>query len=58
MPKGVIWVSSRISRPDEMRPGVPPLSPERFCEWYEETHIQEVTALRGVPAAVRWEAGT
>ncbi|KAL5376798.1 hypothetical protein DPSP01_010209 [Paraphaeosphaeria sporulosa] len=58
MPKGIIWVSSRLSHPpvDQAREGVPALTPERFCDWYENTHIQEVTALKGVPAAVRWEA--
>ncbi|KAF2439030.1 hypothetical protein P171DRAFT_340638, partial [Karstenula rhodostoma CBS 690.94] len=58
MPKGIIWVSSRLSYPprDQTRAGIPALTPERFCDWYENTHIQEVTALGGVPGAVRWEA--
>lgn len=60
MSAGIIWVSSRLAHPppDQARAGVPVLTPERFCEWYENTHIQEVTALRGVPGAVRWEAST
>ncbi|KAL1604863.1 hypothetical protein SLS60_004403 [Paraconiothyrium brasiliense] len=56
MPSGIIWVSSRIAHPAQPRHDVEVLTPERFCAWYEETHIQEVTALEGVPGAVRWEA--
>lgn len=32
------------------------LSEERFCEWYEGQHVDEVVALSGVPAAARYEA--
>ncbi|KIW04514.1 uncharacterized protein PV09_04269 [Verruconis gallopava] len=48
-PPGIIWVASRVTQPDK-------LSEERFCEWYEGQHIDEVTALSGVPAAARYEA--
>ncbi|KAF2014638.1 hypothetical protein BU24DRAFT_493198 [Aaosphaeria arxii CBS 175.79] len=50
MPPGVLWVSSRIL------PSAPTLAPQSFCTWYEETHIQEVTSLPGVPRAARYEA--
>ncbi|KAJ4355430.1 uncharacterized protein N0V89_003446 [Didymosphaeria variabile] len=56
MPPGILWVSSRLSPPPQLRLGVDVLTPEKFCNWYEETHIQEVTALPGVPGAMRWEA--
>ncbi|KAH7112893.1 hypothetical protein B0J11DRAFT_399912, partial [Dendryphion nanum] len=46
---GILWVSSRLSSPTT-------LTPEHFCDWYENTHIQEVTALPGVPRAARYEA--
>ncbi|KAF2114145.1 hypothetical protein BDV96DRAFT_469467, partial [Lophiotrema nucula] len=49
MPPGILWVSSRIQNPSI-------LSPEKFCTWYENTHIQEVTALSGVPSAARYQA--
>lgn len=32
MTKGILWVSSRITRPEE-------LSAEKFCEWYENVNI-------------------
>ncbi|KAH7377668.1 hypothetical protein BKA66DRAFT_422017 [Pyrenochaeta sp. MPI-SDFR-AT-0127] len=47
--KGVLWVSSRVVHPAS-------LSVEKFCEWYENTHIQEVLSLAGIPSAVRYEA--
>ncbi|OCK82483.1 hypothetical protein K432DRAFT_293122, partial [Lepidopterella palustris CBS 459.81] len=34
------------------------LTPSIFCNWYENTHIQKVAALSGVPSAVRYEAIT
>jgi hypothetical protein len=46
---GIIWVASRVTQPDK-------LSEERFCEWYEGQHIDEVTSLSGVSAAARYEA--
>ncbi|KAF1999017.1 hypothetical protein P154DRAFT_393219, partial [Amniculicola lignicola CBS 123094] len=49
MPPGLLFVSSRLSSPTT-------LTPDKFCHWYENTHIQEVTALEGVPSAVRYEA--
>ncbi|KAK3213726.1 hypothetical protein GRF29_28g749644 [Pseudopithomyces chartarum] len=56
MTPGVIWVSSRISHLPKPRDDIPALTPEKFCDWYENTHIQEVTALPGVPRAARYEA--
>ena len=56
MTPGVIWVSSRISHLPEPRENVTALTSEKFCDWYENTHIQEVTALPGVPRAARYEA--
>jgi len=47
MPTGILWVASRIKKPT--------LTPEKFCAWYENQHIQEVTALSGVPRAARYE---
>jgi hypothetical protein len=47
MPAGILWVASRIKKPT--------LSHEKFCSWYENVHIQEVTALSGVPRAARYE---
>lgn len=58
MTPGVIWVSSRISHLPKPRDDIPALTPEKFCDWYENTHIQEVTALPGVPRAARYEAST
>ncbi|KAH7065730.1 hypothetical protein BKA63DRAFT_376612, partial [Paraphoma chrysanthemicola] len=49
MAKGILWVSSRVTKPDR-------LSPENFCAWYENTHIQEVLSLPGLPSAARYEA--
>ncbi|KAH4936716.1 hypothetical protein HBI79_070640 [Parastagonospora nodorum] len=49
MTKGILWVSSRITQPDK-------LSPEKFCKWYEDVHIQEVLVLPSLPSAIRWEA--
>lgn len=49
MTKGILWVSSRVTQPSA-------LSPQKFCKWYEDTHIQEVLALPGLPSAIRWEA--
>ena len=46
---GILWVASGIINSKA-------LSPEEFCSWYEEVHIQEVTALSGVPGAARYEA--
>ncbi|KAF2821898.1 hypothetical protein CC86DRAFT_247794, partial [Ophiobolus disseminans] len=51
MAKGVLWVSSRVTQPEK-------LSDDKFCEWYEDTHIPEVLALPGIPSAVRFEALT
>lgn len=48
-PPGIIWVASRVTKPAK-------LSESRFFEWYEGQHIQEVTALPGIPAAARYEA--
>lgn len=47
MPAGILWVASRIKKPT--------LSSDKFCSWYENQHIQEVTALSGVPRAARYE---
>ncbi|KAH7392223.1 hypothetical protein DE146DRAFT_581880, partial [Phaeosphaeria sp. MPI-PUGE-AT-0046c] len=49
MTKGVLWVSSRVTKPDK-------LSAEKFCDWYENIHIQQVLSLAGLPSAVRYEA--
>lgn len=49
MPRGVLWVSSRITQPAA-------LSRDKFTSWYEDQHINEVVALPGVSAAVRYEA--
>ncbi|KAF2681762.1 hypothetical protein K458DRAFT_309076 [Lentithecium fluviatile CBS 122367] len=58
MPPGLLWVSSRIHLPPTLPPSVPRLIPSTFCFWYENTHIQEVTVLSGVPKAARYEAIT
>ncbi|KAF2646315.1 hypothetical protein P280DRAFT_357945, partial [Massarina eburnea CBS 473.64] len=55
MPVGVLWVSSRIADPS--LPSTT-LTPSALCAWYENQHIQEVTALSGVPCAARYEAIT
>lgn len=67
MTKGVLWVSSRVTKPDK-------LSGEKFCDWYEnvtisnlssthllahrrtQIHIQQVLSLAGLPSAIRYEA--
>lgn len=66
MPRGILWVASRVVNPDA-------LSSEKFCDWYEnvskrhnhnllrhsfpsQRHIQEVLSLSGVPSAARYEA--
>ncbi|EDU39835.1 hypothetical protein TUN199_02416 [Pyrenophora tritici-repentis] len=51
MAPGILWVSSRIVNKDK-------LDVEKFCEWYENTHIQEVLILPGFPSALRYEAVT
>ncbi|KAJ4295009.1 hypothetical protein N0V90_007017 [Kalmusia sp. IMI 367209] len=56
MAPGVLWVSSHISPPSQVPSGVDILTSGKFCNWYENTHIQEVTALPGVPRAARYEA--
>lgn len=38
MTKGILWVSSRITRPEE-------LSAEKFCEWYENVNIPPIYLL-------------
>ena len=48
MPSGVLWVASRVKQPG--------LTPEKFCSWYENVHIPEVTALSGVPRASHYES--
>jgi hypothetical protein len=48
MPRGIVFVRSQTL--DEEK-----LPPEKFCDWYENTHIEEVTALSGVTGAVRYE---
>lgn len=58
MAPGVIWVSSRVSHLPNPQTNVDALTPEKFCDWYENIHIQEVTALSGVPRAARYEAST
>ncbi|KAJ9645992.1 hypothetical protein H2201_008248 [Coniosporium apollinis] len=47
-PTDLLWVASRITKPQN-------LTPSAFCDWYENTHIQEVTALSGIPSAARYE---
>ncbi|KAF1943683.1 hypothetical protein EJ02DRAFT_453168 [Clathrospora elynae] len=49
MPRGLLWVASRIVNAEG-------LTEDKFCEWYENTHIQEVLVLAGFPAAARYEA--
>ncbi|KAF2663312.1 hypothetical protein BT63DRAFT_124344 [Microthyrium microscopicum] len=44
---GIIWVASRTTQPS--------LKPEKFVDWYENIHVQEVIATGGVPGAVRYE---
>ncbi|KAF2733819.1 hypothetical protein EJ04DRAFT_494675 [Polyplosphaeria fusca] len=46
---GILTVSSRLSHPTT-------LTPTHLCAWYENTHIQQVTSLPGVPRAARYEA--
>jgi hypothetical protein len=45
---GIIWVASGITRPDK-------LPADKFVTWYENTHVQEVLATGGVPAAARYQ---
>jgi hypothetical protein len=49
MAPGVLFVASSTLEDGK-------LSGEDFCDWYENTHIQEVTALSGVTGAVRYQA--
>ncbi|KAF2714457.1 hypothetical protein K504DRAFT_339823, partial [Pleomassaria siparia CBS 279.74] len=49
MPPGILWVSSRTLFPST-------LTPQKFCSWYENTHIPEVLSLPGIPLAARYEA--
>lgn len=49
MAPGLLWVSSRITQPES-------LSRDKFTQWYEGQHIDEVVSLSGVPAAARYEA--
>ncbi|KAE8843197.1 hypothetical protein CFE70_002643 [Pyrenophora teres f. teres 0-1] len=51
MAPGILWVSSRIVNKDK-------LDVDKFCDWYENTHIQEVLILPGFPSALRYEAVT
>lgn len=54
MAPGVLWVSSRIANPSSTASNA--LTPDKFCDWYENQHIYEVTELPGVPRAARYEA--
>ncbi|PSN60033.1 hypothetical protein BS50DRAFT_681867 [Corynespora cassiicola Philippines] len=55
MTRGIIFVRSRLSLPSaESANSAPRLTPEKFCAWYEETHIPDVVALSGVGGAGRW----
>jgi hypothetical protein len=45
---GILSVASRVTRPDRC-------SNEKFNDWYENQHIDEVVALSGIPGAVRYE---
>ncbi|KAF1840078.1 uncharacterized protein K460DRAFT_296455 [Cucurbitaria berberidis CBS 394.84] len=49
MARGVLWVSSRVVNGER-------LADDKFCDWYENTHIQEALVLSGVPSAARYEA--
>ncbi|KAL5118709.1 hypothetical protein ACEQ8H_003386 [Pleosporales sp. CAS-2024a] len=49
MPPGILWVSSRIINPDK-------LSASKFCEWYEDMHIQQVLSASGLRSAIQWTA--
>jgi hypothetical protein len=46
---GILSVASSVTRPDRC-------SPDRFNDWYENQHIDEVVALSAVPGAVRYDA--
>jgi hypothetical protein len=46
--QGVIWVVSRVTKPDL-------LAPADFVDWYENIHVDEVLATGGVPGAARFE---
>lgn len=56
MTRGIIYVVSRLSLPTTTTTTATPLTPESFCTWYENQHIQEVTTLSGVTGAVRYES--
>lgn len=47
MAPGILFVASATLSDD--------LPSDKFCDWYENKHIQEVTALSGVTGAVRYE---
>lgn len=49
MSPGLLYVQSKVTRPSH-------LSDSDFCAWYENTHIQEVMAVSGIPVAARYEA--
>ncbi|KAF1965670.1 hypothetical protein BU23DRAFT_574713 [Bimuria novae-zelandiae CBS 107.79] len=56
MAPGIIWVSSHVFHLPQPRDGVEELTVDKFCDWYENTHIQKVTSLSGVQRAARYEA--
>lgn len=58
MARGILWVSSRItsSSPDSTTSSI--LTPQKFCDWYENTRIQKITSLPGIPSSVSYEAIT
>ncbi|KAK0288889.1 hypothetical protein LTR91_018424 [Friedmanniomyces endolithicus] len=46
---GVLFVNSKITKPDE-------LSPEGYTKWYEKVHIPDIFKTSGIKEASRWEA--
>lgn len=45
---GILWVNSKITKPDE-------LSPQQYQEWYEKVHIPDIFQSGGIKEASRWE---
>ncbi|KAK6439645.1 hypothetical protein LTR95_004139 [Oleoguttula sp. CCFEE 5521] len=46
---GLLFVNSKITRPDQ-------LSPQQYSRWYEDTHIVDIFKTSGIKEAARWEA--
>lgn len=46
---GVLWVNSKLTKPDEV-------TAETFTKWYQEVHIPDIFKSVGIKSAYRYES--